>query len=415
MIKALQDDDRLTDDFSFIIPFVAEALKANSKERPSANELLSHPFLTPLFQETVSVVHMADEDIILGGREGSVHVIDANQFKRRHMVEQQRCHTDVKCITSCGPVFAVAGEGGSISLWKTETENDKSELLKTFDCHNKKMVWCIKMNETILVSSGDDRNIVIHRRSQSNNVESQLKSTRPSLTQTANVAQNGEEDLEQSGVIKLSFFSRPQQMVLSKDQLFFIDLHHLKHYSLSISREPQQVTQMEFKDELFCLTASSEDMPATDATMRGDTSHPRYFWVGTHVPVKIMKVDLVKKVVLAEVEVWKQGFIRQIETFGQYLLCRLQETKTNYTSCLCFALSDLPRAGVTPRSRHDHQPPVPFRQFVQFGKITSDICCRHDSGHVFYYFRGEFHHLSVKQLEAIPKQTSLTLHPEFEE
>ncbi len=421
MTRGLYGDDRLGENY-FFIPFVASALQINSKDRPSAKELLVHPFLADEAsalslqlqdQEWIWGFHMNSDEIIAGSRKGSIHVIDANRLKKRRMTETENCHTVARCITSCGPVFAVAGKEGKISLWKIHSEQNKCELLKVINCHCGNPIACIKMNKNFLVSRGDDKNIVIHRRSQSNTVVSQMATMRIGATnQAGNYIGQKQEDLVQCGVIKLSGFSRPQSMVPSGDQLYFTDLHQLKHYSLSRSGEPQLVTQMQFKEELICLTESSEDMPASGATMKGDTSHPCYFWVGTYAPAKIMKVDLARKVVLAEVEVWQTGYIRQIETLEQYLLCILQEPKTGIMSCLCFALSDLPRAGVTSPPRYDH--PVPFRQFVQFGRITSDICCR-DDRHVFYYNAGDFHHLSVKQLEALPKQTSLTLLPQFKQ
>ncbi len=436
MTIGLRGDEKLDEDF---ISFVASALKRDSKERPSAKELLAHPFMKeeePQIQdqepnwdfltdgdeasalsfqlqdeEYIWGFHMNSENIIAGSSKGSIHVIDANRLKKRRMTETEKCHTTGSCITSCGSVFAVSGQEGKISMWKTHSEQNKCELIKVLDCHGGSRILCIKISKNFLVSKGDDKNIVIHQRSQSSKVKSQIATIRLGATNEAtnNIGQN-QEYLVQCGVMKLFQFSRHHSMVLSaNDQLYFTDSYHLKHYSLSRSGEPQLVTQMKFKDELYCLTASSKNMLAC----KGYISHPRSFWVGTCFPAKIMKVDLLRKAVLAEVEVWKNGWVKQIQTFGKFLLCLLQEPKTNYMSCICFALSDLLPSGDTSLQVHV-QHSVPFQQIVLFGSITSDVSCKEDM-HVSHFDDGEFHQLSVKQLEDLPKQTSPTLHPDFEQ
>ncbi len=201
-------------------------------------------------------------------------------------------------------------------------------------------------------------------------------------------------------------------MILEGDQLIITDFHHLSHSPPSKVCDPHSVKQLELKGvpPVHCLESSNEVISASDVS----TFQPHIFWVGTYTPAKVIKVCLASKAKLAEVEVWSQGYVRQLDVLGPFLLCELHEPKTTYASCLCYALPDIPKLGNSSPVPPNAPPLVPFRQFVQFSGICSEIRSINDR-HVFYYDYAEFNHLSVKHLEALPKQTSLTIHPDIEQ
>ncbi len=145
----------------------------------------------------------------------------------------------------------------------------------------------------------------------------------------------------------------------------------------------------------------------------GESDSDRHFWVGTVKPGKIMKVDIEAQSVLSVINVFEKGFVRQLFMIGRHLLCKVQEPKTTYASCLSYRTDDLPSQphsnSPSPSSSAAH-----FRQFIDFRGISSELCIKGDN-HVFYYHGGEFRHQSLKDIESLPKQTTLRPHPHFDQ
>ncbi len=93
------------------------------QEDNKVEKLSQHPFMTRdmtalEFKEIVNCMHMTDSDIVIGSRNGNVHVVDIKTLKRRQI--DVKCHDSVLCIASCGNFFAVSGMEGNLSLWKLD-------------------------------------------------------------------------------------------------------------------------------------------------------------------------------------------------------------------------------------------------------------------------------------------------------
>ncbi len=407
-----------------LISFILRLLNFVENDENNIDTLLQHPFMTSdmsafQFGETINDVHMTDTDIIIGGREGNIYVVDIMTLKRREIVPSKKCHTNIKCIASFGQIFAVCGREGKISVWRSDRQNNQCRQIKVISCHNEKAVHCIRMNKNFLVSYGYGCRISIHKWnvdiSETGSVESQLSN----LSLGKSNDGEGENVLVQCAKIKTNAGSWPHSIVLQDCDLFVADRKNLKHYKLNLSHgnnQPEIVNQMEFTETLKCLTPSNENSsshPINSGTRETKKSGSyRYFWVGTDKPGKIMKVDIETQSVLSVINVFEKGLVKQLSMIGRYLLCKVNEPKTSYSSCLCYNTDDLPSQphsnSPSPSSSAAH-----FRQFIEFGEITSELCTKGDN-HVFYSSYGKFLHLSLKDIESLPKQTTLRLHPDFD-
>ncbi len=380
--------------------------------------LTQHPFvngnLSALkFNQIINAIHLTNKTVIMGGRQGSTFVADLGTLKRLKIVQGEKQHTNVKCITSCDQLVAMSGSEGIISIWWSDSQTKQHKLIKLISCHGGKDVRCIEMNKTFVVSFGTDCRIVIHKWnicvSTTKSIESQL-----SLFDLGASAAEQPNLLEQFAEIKADNESQFQSIVLHDTNIFFVDGYFLKHYQVipDSGETPHMANQMRFTNKLYCLINSNEENPTANIPDQVKNSSYRFFWVGTTSPGKIMKVDIEAGSVLFMINVFEEGRIKQISDLGQHLLCNVQETTKGYSSCLCYDMDDI-------TSQHRYTSPssspttIPFRQFVNFGEITSELCIKGDY-HVFYYKFGEFHHLSLKDIVSLPKQTTLRPHPEFD-
>ncbi len=405
----------------YILSFILRMINFEKAHEYCVYMLLQHPFITGdtsalKFSEVVNYAHVTDTDILIGCRDGSVHVVDMRTLKKRNIVESEKCHTEVQCITSLGQTFVVSGKEGKISIWKLDSLLNQCRQVKVISCHDNKNVRCIRMQKTFLVTYGSNCKIMVYRWIAT--CDSASLASDSISSQTESLSKEDEKIVQHYAEFKTNGPSRNHSMTLQEPNLFFVDVNCLKYYRLDPQgvKPPEMMMKMDFQGGLRCLTPSSilnhNSSHSNEVRENLEKECSRYFWVGTDQPAQILKVDLETQRVVMTVSVFEQGFVAQLVATEKLLFCYLHEPVTTYATCICYEIEDL-KSSASTSSAPTKSTTVPFRQFVNFGKITSKLRVKGDN-HLFYYFRGEFCHLSFRDIVALPKRTTLRLHPEFD-
>ncbi len=134
-------------------------LQNDSKLRLNVDELKEHPFVTGddidgmKFQETINQVHIMDRHVIIGGREGSVFVVDFRTLKTVEIDDMQENHTRIIAMACHGYDFAVVGEEGKITICSLGSEGSTTVAVrvKTLNCHEGNKVYGLLLNQKYFV------------------------------------------------------------------------------------------------------------------------------------------------------------------------------------------------------------------------------------------------------------------------
>ncbi len=371
--------------------------------------LQQHPFMTEnksalnTDDEMIHRVHITDTDIVLGSREGNIFVVDLRTLKRRELIEVEKCHSCIRCISSYDQMIAVSGQEGKMSIWRLDSQNNQCIRTKVLDCLNQSVIKCLRMNKTFLVTYATDNMLRIYKWSSSSTSVREGMTEEPQMSSESGTVLAStdvilEDYLRPHGEVRTHTGPHSHSMVLQGHNLLFVDGSCLLHYKLEPDNadQPVRISEMDFKDDrLLCLA------PSTTANSNSESKESeRHIWIGTKQPGKIMMLDLRTKEVIVEIKVFEEGHMRQILPVGKHLMCVVQDPRTTFLSCLCYEIEDLQA------SQSALNPQVQFRKVVDFGKMSSEICHKGDS-HLFYYRKGTFCHRNMKEIAGIPQRTCL--------
>ncbi len=382
--------------------------------------LQQHPFMTSTAgttdmaaletDEMIHRVHMTDTDIILGSRGGNIFVVDMRTLRRREIIKKEKCHSYIRCIASCGQIFTVAGQEVKMSTWRLDSQNNQCIQIQVIDCPNESVIKCLRQNITFLVTYATDKVIRIYKWCSSSAVKEDLTEEPQMSSETRTASSNDgmfEGCLSLFREISTDTEPHSQSLALHGYNLFFVHGSCLKHCQLEPDNadQPLKITKFDFKDNLLCLAPSTAANRSSETKESEGSIGLRHIWVGTKQPGKIMMLDLRTKAVMVEINVFDGGHIRQILPFGKHLMCVVQDPEKKHLSCLCYEKENL-LFQIASSSQASHNQRIQFRKVVDFGQMSSELCCKGE-GHLFYYRIGSFCHMSIKDIEGIPQQTSL--------
>ena len=392
-----------------LISFLWGCLRVKSGERPTTEELLRHPFITSqegggetppdlVFKdEVINVVHFTESHIVVGGRKGSITAVGMADLERRFGSARGKHHSDVLALASCGEAFAAGGREGRMSVWDARRAEETGEPEEVIECHDGKEVACLQMNERYLVSASWENKVVAHAREGGGGASSSLEER---LQRGARISPGlrmvGRVDAKAGTLFSLW---------LHGDDLAVADGDEgVKLYRLGGSPSAIRLVRsvkVEVGGEALCCGCLT---PASSST-----SSPLRLWVGTREGT-VARVDMGEGArVAGSFNLWEGAWVlRLVEAEGEMLLCDLYEPKTTYASCVSIDLSDLSGLPSSPSPA-----PPPFRQFVPFGGITSELTLQ-GKGHIFYYYFGDLKHLTVDEIRRRwSKKTELEMDPHF--